>query len=130
MEDKEHIELLESQLEQLRGELELYKKHILLLIKRVSCLDGIVDPMQDAFIMSPPMDRTGMLFDWIEDRFTAIETKQQGFSYVVQRTRADMLNSGRSINEVSDRVEEFDSYGESQSTNNSHNPNFQLEDIE
>ena len=109
----------------------MQKAHIQLLVKRASAPDVIVDGMHDSFILSPPMDRTGMIWENLINWFENIETKLDGQSYVIQRLLADMPDSKRSVNQVAERVEELDfSSHYTQPATRNWSPSLRLEDTE
>ena len=109
----------------------MQKAHIQLLVKRASATDVIVDGMHDSFILSPPMDRTGMIWENLINWFENIETKLDGQSYVIQRLLADMPDSKRSVNQVAERVEELDfSSHYTQPATRNWSPSLRLEDTE
>ena len=121
----------EDRLKAIEKALAREQEHLRILIKRMSAMDVIIDYMQGRMLFSPPLQDAHMFYDQIQDDIDQTNTRVDGIRHVVQRIIADKPDTGRSIREVSDRVEENDlNYHSNKPTNTNWRPSLRLEDTE
>ena len=80
------------------------ENHIRLLHRRVTIMGKMIDAMHDTLMYSPPAQHTAMFMDAVEDELAGMREDIDATVTGLNRVRADSPDTGRTVAEVSQRV--------------------------
>jgi hypothetical protein len=83
---------------------EELERHVRLLHHRLKIVEKMIDSIHDTLMYSPPVQHTAMFMDAVEDELAGMREDIDATVTGLNRVRADSPDTGRSIAEVSQRV--------------------------